>query len=124
MKLLAQQPLGTIGGQGLGPFGNIGTSGSNGLVEITHIVSSVVGFMTVAAGVWFLFQLIIGGIAWVTSGGDKNNIENAKNRLTHAFIGLIIVVAGWGILALAGTFLGYDILITDPTGILNSIKFQ
>lgn len=121
MKVFAVQELGQIGGsQGFGPFGNI--SGS-GLVEVTQVVSKVVGFMTVAAGVWFLFQLIIGGISWVTSGGDKNNIENAKNRLTHAFIGLIIVVAGWGILALAGTFLGYDILITRPDTILNSIKF-
>lgn len=123
MKLLALD-LGTIGGnKGFGPFGDIGSSNTAGLEAVIKVVSSVIGFMTVAASIWFLFQLIVGGISWVSSGGDKNNIENAKNRITHAFIGLIIVVAGWGILALAGTFFGYDILLSDPEKIINSIKF-
>ncbi len=123
MKLLTLD-LGTIGGnKGFGPFGDIANTPTAGLEAVIKVVSSVIGFMTVAASIWFLFQLIIGGISWVTSGGDKNNIENARNRITHAFIGLIIVVAGWGILALAGTFFGYDILLSDPLKIINSIKF-
>jgi len=113
MKLLAQGPpqsLGQIGGEGLGPFANV-TDAVAGLTDITNIVSSIIGIMTVAAAIWFMLQFTIGGWSWITSGGDKTKLESARNRITHAAVGLIIVVAGWSILAIFGQFFGYDILI-------------
>lgn len=110
-NLLAQQPiqLNPIGGSGLGPFGNRSFgSGADALTAIIKAVSAIIGFLTLAAFIWFMFQLVIGGIQWVTSGGDKNSLESARNRLTHAFVGLIIVVAGVSILAIIGQFLGVN----------------
>jgi hypothetical protein len=77
--------------------------------------------MTVAAGIWLMFQILIAGINWLSSGGDKGKIESARNRLTNALIGIVIVAAGWAILALAGKFLNWDILITDPGAIIDSL---
>ncbi len=124
-KLLAQTNLGSIGGEGLGPFGNFGQlSGQSGAVEalsgITKVVSVVIGVMTIAAAIWFIFQFLTGGISWISSAGDKAKLETARNRITHAFVGLIIVVAGWAILALAGQFFGYNILI-DPSEVINQL---
>lgn len=107
MKFLAQIPLGNISGPGLGPFGANPPS-DNALTVIIKGVSAIIGFLTLAAFIWFMFQLVIGGIQWVTSGGDKNSLESARNRLTHAFVGLIIVVAGVSILAIIGQFLGVN----------------
>lgn len=125
IQVFAQESLGKIGGEGFGPFGkkSYGESGTGALQDVVKVVSNVIGFMTLAASIWFLFQITIGGFNWLTSGGDKNNLENARNRITHAFIGLIIVVAGWGILALAGQFFGYDILISN-SDIINKIQFK
>ncbi len=109
MKILAQTNLGTIGGSGLGPFGEIGAVNSP-ITTIIHGVSAIIGFLTLAAFIWFIFQLVIGGIQWITSAGDKNGLESARNRLTHAFIGLIIVVAGVSILTIIGQFLGINIV--------------
>lgn len=118
MKLLAQN-LGTIG-QGTNlPFAG---SGGSPIDFITHGISAIIGFLTICATIWFMFQLIIGGIQWVTSGGDKNGLESARNRLTHAFIGLIIVVAGWSIMALLGIFFGFDLL--NPAKYLGGIIFK
>ena len=118
MKQLAQVSLGQIGGGGgLGPFAN----GGDGITGITKIVSAVIGFMTIAAGIWFLIQFMIGGFNWITSGGDKAKLQSARDRLTNAFIGLIIVVAAWSILALAGAFFGIDFTISNPGGLLNSL---
>lgn len=126
MKLLAQaQQLGGIGGEGLGPFGNFGTSGTSGeqaLSAVTRVVSAVIGVMTVAAALWFILQFIVGGVSWITSGGDKAKLEEARNRITNAFIGLLIVVAGWSILALVGQFLGYNILI-NPGETIQQLQF-
>lgn len=105
MRLLAQTDLGTIGGSGLGPFAE---SPGDGLSGITRMVSSIIGFMTIAAGVWFLFQFIIGGFNWISAGGDKAKLQSSRDRLTNSLVGLVVVVAGWSILALAGTFLGVD----------------
>lgn len=127
-KIFAQNPVnlgGTIGGNGLGPFSNV-TANQSGAVEsltnITSIVSSAIGVMTIAAGIWFLFNFIVGGIQWVSAGGDKNNLHNAQQRIQSALIGLIIVVAGWSMLALAGKFFGFDILITNPGQLINQVS--
>lgn len=121
--VFAETPLGTIGGQGqqgLGPFAGI-TDAVQGLQAVTSVVSSVIGVMTVAAGIWFLFNLLSGGFQWISAGGDKNALTQAQQRIQNAFIGLIIVVAGWTLLALAGRFLGFDILLNSPTNIINQI---
>jgi hypothetical protein len=126
MQLLAQgtsQGMGSISGGGLGPFGqNPASSGTTALTQITGVVSSVIGFMTVLAGIWFMFQLLIGGYEWISSGGDAKKLETARNRLSHAFIGLIIVVGSWALLAVAGQFFGYDILLSNPGTVINQLK--
>lgn len=105
MKLLAQIPLGQIGqGPGLGPF----AGGSDPATSIAKIISSIIGVMTVAGGIWFLFHILIGGFNWITAGGDKTKLQSARDTITNAFIGLVVVVAAWAILALAGTFFGID----------------
>ncbi len=119
MKHLADASLGTIGGAGLGPFGE---SAGDGITGITKIVSSIIGIMTVAAGIWFLFQFIIGGFNWINSGGDKAKLQGARDKLTNAFIGLIVVVAGWAILALASTFFGFDFTLSNPSGLLERLS--
>jgi len=118
MKHLALE-LGKIGGEGLGPFGD---APGDGLTGITKVVSSVIGIMTVAAGIWFLFQFIIGGFNWINAGGDKSKLQSSKDRLTNSFVGLIVVVAGLAIIALASTFFGFDFTLSDPSGLLEQLS--
>jgi len=54
--------------------------------------------------------LIIGGIKWVTSGGDKEKTAGAQQTLTAALVGLVIVFASWAIIKLIETFFGIEIL--------------
>ncbi len=131
MTVFAQEKLGNIGGEGLGPFGNIGENiakgaagGEAGLKAVTSAVSSVIGVMTVAAGIWFIFQVLTGGFYWITSAGDKAKLSEARDRIQNSAIGLVVVVAGWSILALAGQFLGYDIVINDPGAMIQKLKIQ
>ncbi len=131
MKLLAQTPipLGKIGGTApgdtsLGPFGGFSFTGESALAKVTGTISSIVGIMTVAAAIWFLFNFLIGGFSWITAGGDKGNLEKARHRMTDAFIGFLIVVGAWIILALMGQFLGYDILVGDPGKLIEEFKLQ
>lgn len=122
-------PLGTIGGSGLGPFGNVNYSagqagGISALVSVTGAISSIIGLMTIAAVIWFVFQFILGGFGWITSGGDKAKLQEAHQRITNAFIGLLIVVAGWSILALVGIFLGIDTVVSVPKTIIEQLNIK
>jgi hypothetical protein len=53
----------------------------------------------------------------MTAAGDKAKLTEAQQRLTNAFIGLVVIISGWAILALAGQFFGYDITVSNPTTI-------
>lgn len=120
-KIFAQTELGTIGGTGLGPFGS-GQVGATPLADILDLVSSVIGFMTVVAGIWFLFQILYSGYEWTSAGGDTKKIAGARERITHAFMGFVIVVGAWSLLAVAGQFFGYNTLV-DPT-VLDTLPIQ
>jgi hypothetical protein len=70
-----------------------------------RIVSFVLGF----AGLAFFILLIIGGLKFITSGGDPKAVEGAKKTLTSAIAGLAIVLVAYLILVLIGTITGVDL---------------
>jgi hypothetical protein len=129
MTLAQTVKLGTIGGdtKTLGPFGDIGTSAKSsntaGAAGVVNTISSVVGIMTTAASIWFLLQVVFGGYEWMSAGGDTKKIEGARSRITNSFIGLVIVVGSWSLLAVTGKFLGFDTLAT-PATFMKSVGIQ
>src|SRR3989337_1789130 len=81
----------------------------NGLT-IGGVISFLVAAVLILAGVLFFFMLVIGGIQWIMSGGDKAKTEEARNRITAALIGLIIVFAAWLIIILVQNVFGLSLL--------------
>lgn len=49
-----------------------------------------------AAVISFIF-LIVGGIQWITAGGEKDNLEKARKKITGAVIGLALVLSVYAI---------------------------
>lgn len=72
-------------------------------------ISWAITIVLIVAAVIFFFMLVIGGIRWITSGGDKANTEGARNQITAALIGLIVVFAAWAIATLIGNVFGVSI---------------
>lgn len=121
--LLAQvaSGLGQIGGgSGLGPF-SAPPDGTTALQNILRIISVIIGVITTVAGIYFLIQFLIGGFEWLSASGDKNRLSKAQDRLTHSLIGLLVVVAAFGVASIIGTLLGLDILVTDPQGLIDAL---
>src|SRR3989344_9686211 len=89
-----------------------------GGLTIPGIIAGFITAVLIIAAVVFFFILVIGGIRWITSGGDKANTESARNQITAALVGLVIVFAAWAIIKLLETFFGIAILgeISIPTG--------
>ena len=82
-------------------------------LTIEGMVSGFIRLVLVIAGLAFFFILVIGGIKWILSGGDKANTEGARNQITAALVGLVIVFSAWAIIQLINTFFGVNILKLD-----------
>jgi len=114
--------LGSIGGEeGFGPWGNLGSRGiKEAAGAFTSIISRIIGVMTIIAGIWFIFQFIIGAYGYMTAAGDQQKMSNATKKITSALIGLIVVVAAYAIISLLGRLLGFEIL--NPQVIIEKLK--
>ena len=83
---------------------------------IPQIVSAVIRLAVVIAAIVFFLILVIGGIRWIASGGDKAQTEAARSQITSALVGLVIVFAAWAIVSLINTFFHVNIFsLTIPT---------
>ena len=81
--------------------------------SLETLISTLLGALTAIAGLGFLIYFVIGGINWITAGGDQQKHQKATKQLTDAAIGLIVVVVAYGIV---GTVLEVDIL--NPASLL------
>lgn len=128
-------PIGFIGAlfgdKSLGPFGDFANRMvremySNQVTaetivgnELNAVVSIFIGFLTTIAALWFIIRIILGGIGWISSGGDQKSLQNAQQTITNAIIGLTIVIASYAIISVVGALLGINIL--NPAKMLNLI---
>lgn len=78
------------------------------ITDIGQLLSSGVSVAIIIAGVLVFAFLVMGGIQWITSGGDKTKTEEARNRITAALVGLAIVAASWALIRIIAYFFGVD----------------
>ena len=100
---------------------NIGAEATKGnffgYTCIWNLVSNAASLAFIVAALAFFVILIVGGIKWLTSGGDKAKTQVAQTEITNAVIGLAIVAASFAIYTLVLEFLGIDlskICTTNP----------
>lgn len=60
------------------------------------------------AGVIFVFMVVISALQWMMSGGDKEAVTNARNRLTFAIIGIALLALTFVILNVVGQITGFQ----------------
>lgn len=78
------------------------------IMHFDTIISSVISSILGLVGIAFLVQLVLSGYGYLGAGGNKEALAKAQNSFMHAFLGLILTVAAWTILSLAGNFLGLN----------------
>jgi len=79
-------------------------------ITVGSIISGAIQLILIVAALVFFFLLIIGGIRWMTAGGDKEKAGAARGQLTSAFIGLAIVFSAWAVVQLIEALFDVDIL--------------
>ena len=67
------------------------TAASNSNDSVNKIITTVINIFSLVVGVVSVIMIIIGGLRYITSGGDSGNVTNAKNTILYAIVGLVIV---------------------------------
>ena len=82
------------------------------LQGIECVFANVVSVILALAGIVLFIMFLSGGFKFLTSGGDQKQVEAAKGTLTHAVLGLAVLVFAYIIIQLIANF-------TGAIGILN-----
>ncbi|MCK4539811.1 hypothetical protein KAU09_01510 [Candidatus Parcubacteria bacterium] len=102
-------------------FGNTGNAGTvagaggykiDGTVTAESMVAKVINIILSTLGVVFLILMLYGGYIWMTASGDEARVTKAKNLITAAIIGVIIVVSAYAI--------SYFVIEKVTTGVLDN----
>jgi len=56
------------------------------------ILTFIVRLFFVIAGIFALIYLLLGAFSWITSGGDKDKVEKARDKIQAALIGVILII--------------------------------
>lgn len=79
---------------------------ANANLTIGTIISSLLPYLLALAGLMLLAYLIIGGFGLMTSGGDPKKADSAKQRITYALVGFIIVFISFWLIQVVEVILG------------------
>lgn len=71
----------------------VGTTCDTGSAQgtVNSIIATVINIFSLVVGVVSVIMIIIGGLKYITSGGDTGNVSGAKNTILYAIVGLVIV---------------------------------
>ena len=74
--------------------------------DLGSFVSKSFSAVLLVAGLATFMYLVYGGIQWISSGGDKGKLEEARSKITNGIIGLAIVASAWAVYLLLDYFFG------------------
>lgn len=84
------------------PSGQAATSvkfgGTSKFANIGVFIQYIYRYGIIFAGILAVLIIIVAGLQWTSSGGNSSTIESAKNRITGALTGLILVACSYIIL--------------------------
>lgn len=59
--------------------------------KLNNTITLVINIFSMIVGLIAVIMIIVGGLKYITSGGDSGKVTSAKNSIIYAIIGLVIV---------------------------------
>lgn len=104
MNILAANP---INNPVLGP----NLQALNGVTFTQGLLRTFITAALVVGVIIFFFNLLFGGIMYISSGGDKGKTEAAKSKLTNALIGIVVMFSVYAVVIIMGNIFGTNLLL-------------
>lgn len=71
--------------------GGCDTGTEAGTAGLQALIEKIINIFSIIVGVIAVIMIIVGGLKYITSGGDSGNVSSAKNTIIYALVGLVIV---------------------------------
>jgi len=71
--------------------------------SLTQIFQTVVNIMLFVIGAVAVIMLVIGGIRYVVSGGNSDQVTGAKNTIMYAIIGIVVAFLAYAAVSFVTT---------------------
>ena len=116
MKLLAEadQGIKDLFG-GISPPDAMNLGGDDPSQGLGNFIGFGIRMFILIAGMFLILYLLWGAFDWINSGGEKERLTKAQNKITNALIGIVLIfVVLTAFNLLAGNILG--IIVADPDG--------
>src|SRR3989344_2737695 len=65
---------------------------------IPYVFQNIVNWALIFAAVAAIFLIMFAGIKFLRSGGQEKLVEDARNTLTYAIIGLVVILLSFAII--------------------------
>lgn len=59
--------------------------------EFDAVLTFVIRLFFIIAGLVAVIFLLLGALSWTTSGGNKENVEKAREKIQAALVGVILI---------------------------------
>lgn len=69
-----------------------------GREDVTNALSKTINILAGAASTITLIFIVLGGIQYISSAGNQDTQQKAKNTLTWAVIGFILIITSWSLI--------------------------
>lgn len=67
------------------------SDGGDATETINSLITKIINLLSAIVGVVAVIMIIVGGLRYITSGGNDSSVTGAKNTILYAIIGLVIV---------------------------------
>ncbi|TSC88773.1 MAG: conserved membrane protein of unknown function [Microgenomates group bacterium Gr01-1014_5] len=109
-KISAQRPFEQgkteVAGSPNPQTGKVDVATIKGLEAIfENVISVALSF----AGIVLFVMFLTGGFRYLTAGGDAKAVEAAKGTLTHAILGLVVLILAWIIIQFIEVLTGVNL---------------
>lgn len=92
-------------------FGDLNQAGfkfAGSSLTIGFLVSSLLPYLFAGAGLLLLLYLIYGGLSLMLSRGDPKAVQSARDKITGAVVGFVIIFAAYWLVQIVGRVLGIE----------------
>ncbi len=83
--------------------------GLNTETKLGTIIGNMISIIMVAGAIFVLVMLVIGAFQWITSGGEKEGVSKARERIINALIGLVILSIAFVLAKVVGSVVGINL---------------
>lgn len=76
------------------------TTGNNRIYGRNGVITVAINIVSTAIGIGAVAMVILGGLRYITAGGDSNKIAQARRTLTYALVGVVVAIFAQGLIRL------------------------